>query len=51
MMSVGVSCDVQIACGGVCVTEWGFRYKSCFSGILGYPGLVEVAEPGSDVVK
>ena len=31
----------------IIVKRWGFRSESCFSGVLGYPGLAVVQELGS----
>ena len=34
---------------GTGAKRWNFRSESCFSGMLGYPGLAVVEELGSDV--
>jgi hypothetical protein len=31
--------------------RWDFRSESCFSGVLGYPGLAVVGELGSNGTK
>ena len=32
----------------VCIMRCDFKFSSCFSGVLGYPGLAVVGELGSD---
>jgi hypothetical protein len=35
----------------IIIMRSGFKYESCLSGVLGYPGLAMVGELGSDDAK
>ena len=43
--------DFHVLKSSIIFMKLEFRYESCSKGVLGYPGVAEVGELGSDVAK